>query len=214
MRLLPALLAATVGVAFGYVSLSVAFQGTGESLPTGEGVVRGTLADGPTRRAPVGAPLLYGEVRVTDPEGSRSIDQSWTSPIGVDRVVVHDEGGNDVAISLPPVRTWKGIVPTEEAQEETLDGLPVIGDIEEIGERQPPPYLVIVRAVRPGDHVTARVRDGEATEVWVGEPARIEERLSRQESMRWPIVGLMGVMSLVSLVLAGRALRGRREKVD
>ena len=90
-----------------------------------------------------------------------------------------------------------------------LAHLDALDDVERLG---PPPYVVVVTAVRAGDPIIARVgsegSDGEARDVHLGERAELEAWIAARESGRWPIVGLLGIMGIVSLALGVRGLRG------
>lgn len=197
-----------VGLAFGYVALSVAIDGTGESIPSGANIIEGELLPGATRRGPVGEPFLFGDVRINDPEASSAIEQTWSTPIGENRVRLRKADGEETFVELPPAMTWKGIVPHDEEEVQSLEDLPVVGEIEDVGERMAPPYLLVVEAVRAGDHIVAMTDDGgDVIQLWVGSREELEAQIARHEAMRWPIVGIMGMMALVSFFLGFRALR-------
>ena len=204
-----ALGALVTGCAFLYVAVSVAFTGTGATIPTGAGVVEGTLAEGRSVRVPVGAPIQWGDIIVTDPNASRAIDHHWSSPVGEPEVVVHTASG-DESLTLPHARDWKGMVQEETLQVDALDGIPFVQDHPEILERQGPPYLLVVRGLRAGDPVIARVSGDEVVELHVGDRAGLEAHLAQREGMRWPMVILMAIMGLTALALAFAAFRKAR----
>lgn len=204
-----AILALAVGVSFVGVAVSVATKGTGAHVPRGEGVVEGLVANGSSVRSPAGRDFLYGEVRITQPGGSAAVDHSWSTPAGDPVIEVTTETG-DVAIHLPQVSEWRGVVPVDGREVQDLDGLPIVSEATDVEQRMQPPYAIVVRAIRSGDAVVAHVHEGEVVEFHVGSRAQLERDLAERESMRWPIVGLMGVMGLASLGLGLGALRRGR----
>ena len=219
-------------VALGYAAISVAFKGTGEELPTGPNTLVGRIraADEPGTgnqratgnepatenelvRSPAGEPFVFGDVRITTPGASRVVDHAWWTAAGNARVTLETSHGVR-RLELPLPREWKGITPRDQREVQMLDGLPIVGDVTDVTDRLPPPYLVVVRALRPGDSVTAKVRGETATELWVGSPEQLHAHLRQHEAMRWPIVGLMGLMAVFSLVLGllGLGIVGRKRK--
>lgn len=202
-----------VGATFGYVATSVAVRGTGQAVPSGVDVLEGRVAapEGTALvESPVGEPFLYGEVRVTK-GGSRAIDQAWTTVVGSAAIEV-DTGERRMPLRLPHPEGWRRIDAVEHREVQTLEGLPHLDALDDVERLGPPPYVVVVTAVRAGDPIVARVgsegSDGEARDVHLGERAELEAWIAARESGRWPIVGLLGIMAIVSLALGVRGLRG------
>ncbi|MEO0321789.1 MAG: hypothetical protein AAF447_02450 [Myxococcota bacterium] len=212
-RLKPVLgfLAFAVGSAFAYTAGSVALTGTGVAPPTGPGVVRGTVVRGEvTRESPVGAPFLYGLVRLGGAGGGAGVDQSWSKIDGSAAVTVATDAG-EVDIELPRPDRWRGAARFEDAEVTSLGGLPIISDATDVDERLRPPFRLRVKALRAGDTVVFAPGDaGAEGELWVGDEATIAADLTAKEQGRWPVVGLMAVMALVSFVLAFRTLQPGR----
>ncbi len=209
LPLIGSLVALTAGCAFAYVTFSVAVEGTGAELPSGADVVEGTIAEGDTVRVPAGAPVRYGDLIVTDPNASRAVDHHWSTPVGEPEVVVQTADG-ERTVTLPPARDWKGPVVEETLQVDALDGIPIAGEHPEIAERQGPPYLLIVRGVRTGDAVVGATDGDEVTELYIGDRDTLEAYLAQREAMRWPMVGLMGIMAITSLLVSFFAFRKAR----
>lgn len=209
LPLLGSLVALASGCAFVYVALSVAFEGTGAELPSGPNVLEGTIGSGDTVRVPAGAPVRYGDLIVTDPAASRAVDHHWSTPVGDPEVVVQTADG-ERRVTLPPARDWKGPVPEDKLQVDSLDGIPVAGEHPEIGERQGPPYLLIVRGVRTGDTIVAATDGDEVVELYLGDRETLQAFLSQREAMRWPMVGLMGIVGITALLVSFFAFKKAR----
>ena len=208
------LVALVLGGAFLYVAGSVALQGTGAAIPTGPDVVEGTLVEGTSVRVPAGAPMQYGNIVVTDPAASRAVDHHFSAPVGEPEVRVATAEG-ERTIRLPPADDWKGPVEEETLQIDSLVGVPVVDEYPEIGERQGPPYLIIVKGLRTGDAIVAQTDGDEVVELHVGSREQLEAFLEQREAMRWPMVGLMAIVGLTSLILAAFAFRkARAPKVE
>lgn len=206
IRLLGAL-AILVGGAFGVASVQIGFVGTGVALPTGDSAVEGRVKAGQTTPSPAGEPFLYGEVKLTRP-GSRAMEQSWSAVVGDPLVTLTTrDGDRQVRLSVP--ESWRGLSRLDTLENVAdLEGLPVLGDVqEEVRGRLQPPYVVLVRALREGDHVIALSDGADLTDVYVGERAELEQWLQGREAGRWPIVVLLGVMALSSFGLGIRAFR-------
>lgn len=203
------LLALGLGLAFVYVAISVATQGTGADLPSGADVLEGTIAEGESVRVPAGAPVRYGDLIVTDPGASRAVDHHWSTPVGEAEVVVDTDDGPRT-LTLPPARDWKGPVEETKLEVDSLIGIPIVQEHPEIGERQGPPYLLIVRGVRTGDPIVAKTRGAEVVELYLGDRPTLEAFFEQREAMRWPMVGLMAIVGLTSLLLAFVAFRKAR----
>ena len=208
MRALGAL-AIVVGLGFGAAAGYIAAFGTGVALPTGPSAVEGELSPGPLVEVPAGAPLLYGEVKLTRP-GSQAMEPSWSQPVGSAEVTVRTANG-EVTARLPPPDRWRGEVPVDSREGvESLEGLPVVGEVaDEARARLRPPFVVLVRGLRPGDAIVA-TRDGDVLrDVYVGERATLEAWIQQCEQGRWPVVVLLSVMAVVSIALGTRGLRRR-----
>ncbi|MEM9073056.1 MAG: hypothetical protein AAGE52_31415 [Myxococcota bacterium] len=207
MKLALGALAIVVGIGFAFASVRIAVSGTGVALPEGPDAVTGVLAEGETHESPAGDAFLYGEVKLARP-GSRAMEQSWSNTFGTRQLKITTEEG-EVTLGFPPPDSWRGNLSVDSLENvEDLSTLPVLSEIEEEArQRMSPPYVVMVRAVRPGDHVVG-LRDGdELRDVYVGEPAELSEWIQRRESERWPVVVLLGVMGLASIGLGVRASR-------
>lgn len=204
-----AILGLLVGATFGYVATNVAVRGTGASVPSGVDVLEGRVVapEGVALvESPVGEPFLYGEVRVTK-GGSQAVDQAWTTVVGSAAIEV-DTGGRRMPLRLPHPEGWRRTERPEHREVQTLEGLPHLEALDDVERLGPPPYVVIVSAVRPGDPIIARAGEEEASDVHLGERAELEAWIAARESGRWPIVGLLGIMAIVSLALGVRGLRG------
>lgn len=204
-------LATASGLAFMGVAASVALSGTGAEIPAGENVIEGMIAQGRAIPSPAGDDFLYGEVRIARPGASAAVDHSWSTPAGDARVVVTTEDG-PARMELPPISEWRGLVPVDQREVMHLDGLPIVSDAEEVDARMEPPYLIVVRALREGDALIARVEDEAALEVHIGSRAELQAELDGREAMRWPIVGLMAVMGLAMLGVGFAAFRRARAR--
>lgn len=209
LPLLGSLAALTLGCAFVYVAISIAVEGTGAALPSGPNVLEGTIAEGDHVRVPAGAPVRYGDLIVTDPNASRAIDHHWSTPIGEPEVVVQTADG-ERTVSLPPARDWMGPVEEATLEVDSLAGIPIVDEHPEIGERQGPPYLLIVRGVRTGDPIVAALDGDEVSELYLGDRDTLEAHLAQREAMRFPMVGLMAIVGLSSLLLSFFAFRRAR----
>ena len=110
----------------------------------------------------------------------------------------------ETTVDLPNPADWKvadGVDDTIETQ--TLEGQLLIGDVDP-GDRLSPPFAIRVRAVRTGDRVILE-RDGDhIVRAFVGDRAGLVAARERAEGMRWPAVGVIVVMGIVSLVVAYR----------
>ncbi len=123
--------------------------------------------------------------------------------------------GESLWIVVPEVHTWRGRVTIDERVVESIAGLPVVANVDETEAHLTPPYAIGVRAVRPGDHILARLDEVDrlgvnarlVIELHVGTRDELEADLAGREAMRWPVVGLMGIMGLASLGLGYRSLR-------
>lgn len=199
--------AGLIGVVFGGVAYDVAVNGTGMEIPRGDDVVEGTLMAGDATEVPTGEPILFGEVRLTQP-GSGAVDHSWTAVVGEAQQRVRTSSG-EVEVTLPHPREWKGPIEPDHTQVDGVAGLPVVEDADDVTERLgAPPYQLLVTAFRQGDPIIARrAADGRLSEVYPGERATLEAWRDQQEGRRWPIVALMAVMCLSSLMLSWRAWR-------
>ena len=209
LPLIGGLVALITGCAFSYVAFSVAVEGTGAKLPSGANVIEGTIAEGVSTRVPAGAPVRYGDLIVTDPNASRVVDHHWSTPVGEAEVLVQTADG-ERTVTLPPAREWKGPVVEDSLEVDALDGVPIAGEHLEIAERQGPPYLLIVRGVRTGDAILGTTDGDEVVELYIGDRAMLEAYLEEREAMRWPMVGLMGIMALTSLLVSFFAFRKAR----
>ncbi len=200
-----AIFAGITGVGFGGVAYDITVNGTGARVPTGSGAIEGTLVASELVEVPAGDPVLFGEVRLTQP-GSGAVDHSWSMPVGEARQRVLTADG-EVEVVLPSAREWKGPVQPDHRQVESVEGLAVISEADDVASRLgAPPYQVLVTAFRPGDPVVARrADDGTLSQVYPGERAELESWVSTQESRRWPIVGLLAVMCFASLMLSWRS---------
>ena len=196
-----------VGLGMGIAAVRIALFGTGMALPAGPDAVEGRVGEGETVEVPAGAPLIYGEVKLTRP-GSRAMEQSWSQLVGSPEVTVQTQGGQ-VQARLPTPDEWRGDVPVDVLERiETVEGLPVLGDIaDEVRLRMQPPFTVLVRGLRAGDPILAERCGDTLMNVYVGERAELEQWLARRERDRWPVVVLLGAMALVSLALGVRGLR-------
>ena len=206
------LVALVAGCAFLYVATSVALRGTGAAIPEGEHVVEGELIEAASVRVPAGPPILYGEVKVTDPGASRAVDHHWRTPVGSAELKVHTPEGERL-LQVPAPAAWKGVVHEATMQTDSLQALPVVGDHPEIAERQGPPYLIIIRGVRAGDSVVAELESASSavvTELHVGDRATLRSALAQREAMRWPMVILMALVGMSSLGVAAFAFRRSR----
>lgn len=200
-------LALLVGVSFGYVAARVGLQGTGAQAPVGVDVLEGRVAAPSGAElidSPVGEPFLYGEIRLTK-GGSRAIDTSWRSIVGSPAIEI-DTGGRKMPVRLPHPERWRSAAPPTFEEIRSLDGLPHLEGIEGVDRLGPPPYLLIVTAVRPGDAIIARAGGEEARDVHLGTREEIDAWVVAHERGRWPIVGLMALMAIVSLGLGIRGL--------
>ncbi|MFT5354007.1 MAG: hypothetical protein ACI9KE_001207 [Polyangiales bacterium] len=210
------LIAVGLGVAFVGVALTVSIGGTGASIPTGDQVIEATLDETPrVVESPAGTPFLYGEVTLGQPGESSAVDHRWRGPAGDRRVQVTTTDGESLWIIVPEVHEWRGRVTIDERVVQSIAGLPVVSTVDETEAHLTPPYAIGVRALRPGDEILARLDEADrlsvdarlATELHVGTRDELEADLAGREAMRWPVVGLMGIMGLASLGLGYRSLR-------
>jgi hypothetical protein len=209
LPLIGSLVSLALGGAFAYVAVSVAVEGTGATLPSGGDLLEGTIAEGESVRVPAGAPVRYGDLIVTAPGASRAVDHHWSTPVGEPEVLV-DTAEGQRTLSLPPARDWKGPVEESKLEVDSLIGIPIVEEHPEIAERQGPPYLLIVRGVRTGDDIVAKVEGDEVVELYLGDRPTLEAFFEQREAMRWPMVGLMAIVGLTSLLLSFFAFRKAR----
>lgn len=211
-----AFVAVGLGVAFIGASGMVAINGTGASIPSGSDVIEGTFED--TARlteSPAGESFLYGEVTLGQPGESSAVDHRWRGPAGDRRARLVTSTGDAVWVLLPEVHTWRGRVSIDDRVVQSISGLPIVSTVDETEAHLTPPYAIGVRALRPGDAILARLMDANAErsaalelfELHVGTRDELEADLAGREAMRWPVVGLMGIMGLASLGLGYRSLR-------
>ena len=199
MKKVAGIIALLGGVGFVFAAGQLGYRGTGMAVP--EDVV-GEVGAGDLHESPVGDPFLYGEVRLARP-GSQAFEQSWSANEGDPHIVVDGE-----SYRVPAPAEWQGMVPSDSREVQTLAGLPVVGAIEEEArERMQPPYLVMVKALRPGDLVAMDVEGNRAITLYVGELDELREWHDSREGQRWPIVVMLGVLGLASLVLGWRMIR-------
>ncbi len=198
------ILAAITGLAFGYAAVHISLFGSGASLPV-ENALETNVADVTTIPGPAGEDFAFGEVIITRP-GTRGVEQSWTGIYGERDLTM----ANGETYTMPDPREWEGIVPfdyVEVNELEALSGMPLATDgAEEVSRHIPPPYVVGVHALRPGDSIVAEVSGDSLTNVHVGSRAELEEWLGNRENGRWPAVALLGVMAFVSVLFARRSL--------
>ncbi len=200
-----AVVVAITGAGLGGLGLFVAVKGTGVSIPTGTHAVEGTIVASELTDSPAGEPFTYGEVKLTK-AGSRAMEQSWSAPAGSPSVEIEVTGSSErLSVKLPEPSEWRGPIPSDTLEVDSIEGMPVLGPLaEEARERVQPPYVVIVRALRPGDAIVALQTGRELTDLHVGTRAELNRWLAAQESGRWPVVFLLLVMSVASLLLGYR----------
>lgn len=203
-------LAGLMGALLTFVASSVAINGTGARIPSGEGVVEGVVvADaGELVASPIGEPFVYGEIKV-GPSGQRrnSSGVFWSTHEGEARVRVRTDAGEQT-VTLPPTRQWSGLG-QERRESSNLSNLPIVSQVR-ADERLRPPYAITAVVLRPGDHVVLKVEGARATAVFRGSRQDLAEARADNEAHRWPIVGLLGVMALLSFVLTVAAFRYRK----
>ena len=207
-RLVGAAAAFTAALAFGAGTLRLALHGTGAQLPTGDDVIEGVVADGPTVPSPVGLPFLYGRVALTVPEAAKPVGKRfgrmfWSETFGDPTVTIVDADGGRHRWSLPDPKIWQE-APTDYLAAASLAGKPLVADAPHWREHreQTGTIGIGVVAVRPGDAIIA----GPKT-LHFGTRAQLEGLYASREAMRWPIVGLLAIMGLVSLALGVKAIR-------
>jgi len=186
---------------------TLAIRGGEAPIPQGEGVVEGTVAPGPTTPSPVGAPALYGEVRLTDArsDSERTRRRFWSQTFGDPNVEVVTADGPRAVELGPPERWYTLPSEIEEQQADSLAGLPIVGTVD-VHERLAPPYILRVAAVRPGDPVLI----GPEGRVYLGTRTALEAERRTREAGRWPVVGMFAVIGILSVVGGLRALLGQR----
>ncbi len=212
MRRALAALAFVAGLGFLALGAHVAIFGAERELPRGPDRVDGTVLPGRVTASPAGEAFLYGRVRI------RSAARDGKSLMHVDRAfgdpaIRVTTAGGERTLRLPRPDDWR--VPADHEERATVDALadlPLLeaDDVQRIGRAMPPPYEVSVRAVRAGDHVVARVVDGAATRVSIGEPEALARDAAAHERTRWPIVLLLlavGLASCAAGVVAARSAR-------
>lgn len=195
---------AIVGIAMLGFGTHIALRGAEPELPTGDRALEGTIVTESTQRGPTGEPFVFGEVRVTEARGQTNPqDTHYRRTFGDARVKLRTPEG-ETTVDLPNPADWKvadGVDDTIETQ--TLEGQLLIGDVDP-GDRLSPPFAIRVRAVRTGDRVILE-RDGDhIVRAFVGDRAGLVAARERAEGMRWPAVGVIVVMGIVSLVVAYR----------
>ena len=199
MKQAAAVIALLTGAALVYASARLGISGTGMEVPSD---VVGEIAQGELHDSPAGEPFLYGEVRLARP-GSQAFEQSWSANEGVAEIVVDGK-----TYRVPSPATWQGVVPVDTLEVQSLAGLPVVGDIEdEARERLQPPFLIIVKALRPGDAVAMELDGDRAVALYVGELDELRAWHDARENERWPIVILLGVLGFASVMLGWRLIR-------
>ncbi len=203
------LLALLMGGLLSFVTGSVALNGTGAVIPEGEGVIEGVVVADVSElvASPVGEPFVYGEIKV-GPSGQQrnSSGVFWSTHEGEARLRVQTDVGEQ-SVTLPPAGQWSGLG-QERRETSSLSSLPIVSQAQVDG-RLRPPYAITAVVLRPGDHVVLKVEGDRATAVFRGSREELSEAQAQNEAHRWPIVGLLGVMALMSFVLAGAAFRYR-----
>lgn len=209
-----------VGLLCGGFAVDVAVRGAEASVPAAgdAGVVEGTLllpAEGERAlmRSPVGDPFIYAEVRLADQPGRNA--PHWSGAFGDASVRVQTAEG-PVETQLAPPGEWR-VLPGQRERREgivNLASLPIVREVE-TDERLNPPFYLDVTAVRPGDHVIVeRGPDGTALRTYVGEREAHERAHASREDMRWPMVGLLFILAVVSVLGGHRLLTQRLNKQD
>jgi hypothetical protein len=203
---------AIIGIAMLGFGTHIALRGAEPEIPTGTNAIEGDIVGEATQRGPVGAPFIYGEVRVTEARGQTNPqDTHFRRTFGNARVRVRTAGG-EVDVVLPNPADWKVTDGRDESIEtQTLEGQLLVGDVDP-EDRIAAPYAIRVRAIRPGDHVILdEDESGRIRRAFVGDRAELAATRARAEGMRWPAVGVIVVMGFVSLLLAYRIATRRPE---
>lgn len=204
---------AIVGVAMIAFGVHIALRGAEPEVPSGDRAIEGTIVTPSAVRGPVGEPFTFGEVRVSEANRQNPQDTHYRRTFGDARVRVRTAQG-EVTADLPNPANWKVADGVDESIEtQTLDGQLLIGDVDP-DDRIAPPYAIRVRAVREGDHVILEDDGrGGVARAFVGERAALVAARERAEGMRWPAVGVMVIMGVVSLVVAYKLATSKPDDV-
>jgi hypothetical protein len=202
---------AIVGIAMLGFGSHIALRGAEPEIPTGDRALEGEIISPSPIRGPAGEPFAYGEVRVTEAGGqSNPQDTHYRRTFGDARVKVRTPHG-ETTVTLPNPANWKVAPGLDDSIEtQTLEGQLLIGDVDP-ESRISAPYEIRVRAVRTGDHVILDDDNGRIVRAFIGERAVLVSAREQTESLRWPAVGVIGVMGLASLFVAYRIATSKPE---
>lgn len=198
-----------VGLAVGAFAADVALRGAEPAIPSVSASIEGEVLPGEALRSPVGEPFLYGEVRIQDADNTNTNVGTvhWRGTFGSPDIRVRTSAG-ERSVRLPPPGHWRTLDGTDDTQEVAgLGGLPIVGNVR-VDRRISPPFRLTARVLRAGDHVIVAKDAGARVGLYVGSRADHVAFRAMRESGRWPIVVLLGIMSVLSFVVARRVRTG------
>lgn len=189
--------------------------------PPGVGVIEGRLASGPTVDSPVGAPVLFGQVRVayccvgaSSQRTGLSAEHLWAGDVGDPLVDIETSRGVERVRLGDPWTTWRVTRSAPDVRRPSLAGLPVVAaavprwrQLERGSSFRH--FLVSVLAVRPGDDLVVEVDPaGDVTRTWVGGRSAFDAHRDDGEGLRLALTAalsalaaLLGAAAILTLVL-------------
>lgn len=200
MRLLLSIALAIIGGLLTTFAAHVLVFGAEPPPPSGAEAIEGTVAEGKTIEGPLGAPFLYGQIKITEEQGGRLSIEEWRGVYGDPKIrIITDEG--EVDYELPHPRDFR-ILPgeNEEGTLTSLTSVPLLQDLE-LGDREPP-FRVELSVIRPGDAIF--VSRGDDSRVYLGTRSGHLQLHEAREKGRYPIIVLLGIMAFASFFAARR----------
>lgn len=175
--------------------------------PAGSSILDGVVTAADTLEAPVGAPFVYGRVRIGAPyrSGRTTYSETRVDEVrGADVITVEDATGVRHSVRMgPPDKTFRAF-PTDHQIVRELGG-----PDRSLGVPGPAGWDVDLLVLRPGNAVFVVVdADGVASEVWWGGRAALAQHVAGLERARHALVGLGAALLLLGTLLVAGLLVG------
>lgn len=185
----------------------VGLRGAEAPIPSGADAIEGLVAAGETVVSPVGEPFQYGLVRIDDARSASQQSRSayWAEAVGAPRIRVETSQGVEETRLEHPSEWYRAETTPESREVSSLSGLPVVGAVD-IGDRLQPPFRIRVEALREGDALIVDRRG----HVYLGDRASLDVEHARREELRWPVVGMLAFLGLISIFAGVSLLRSSR----
>lgn len=200
MRIFLSIALAIVGALLAAFAAHILIFGAEPPPPSGSDAIEGIVDEGETIEGPLGAPFLYGQVKLTEEQSGRLSIEEWRGVFGDPRIRIKTAEG-EVEVELPHPKNFR-VLPgaEEEGTLTTLAAVPLLHDLE-LGEREPP-FRVELSVIRPGD--TVFVSRGDDSRVYLGPYAEHLRLHEAREQGRYPIIVLLAIMAIASFVASRR----------